>query len=497
MYSDREMKVRHRGSPAPHPATGPAEVQIANPPVADSAPPEPARGAGHPRRNAIFFVVAVALLMGSIDQTMVATALPDIHRDLRAPINWAAWTVTIYSFGRVLILPLAGKLSDQYGRRTIFLGSVALFTGASLCCGLADNIQLLVALRAVQAVGGAAFMPSATGIVVDHFGPARDRAVGLFISIISVGAIIGPVIGGVFVAYWSWRGIFLVNVPIGLVLLVLGRIYLPADNAVRSSRSPLDLSGMALLGAGLLTAMIGIAQLGSANATVLGAPFLACEATAVIALIGFVRHIRRCSAPFIPPRLLHGRGFGVTNAINFLFGATAFGFGALVPLYATQRYGISDLDSGTLLTARALGMIAVGSAATLALRRTGYRGPIVAGFAVTVLGLLAIAASPIDLSPYAWLSLGAGITGVGMGLANPAVNNASLQLAPEHAAAIAGLRGTFRQAGAITAISISTALLARSDNPGITQAQIFAVFGLILLVTIPLVVRVPEHRGTW
>jgi EmrB/QacA subfamily drug resistance transporter len=445
----------------------------------------------------MFAIVSTALLMSSIDQTIVATALPAIQRELHAPINWAGWTITVYSLGRVLVLPLAGKLSDQYGRRTIFLGSIVVFTAASLCCGLANDIYLLVALRAVQAVGGAAFMPSATGIVVDHFGDGRDRAVGLFTSIVPIGAIIGPILGGVFVAYWSWRGIFLVNVPIGIVLLILGRKHIPDTAPTAAARSRLDVTGLALLGAGLLSAMLGITYLGGDGAQIWGVEFVLAETVAVVALALFLRHIGRTPNPFITPDLLHGQGFGIMNLINFLFGATALGFGALVPLYAIERYKIAALSSGTLLSARAVGMIAVGGVAVLALRRTGYRLPMAAGFVVTAAGLLTMAADPIALSAYAWLSVAAGLTGIGMGLSNPASNNASLQLAPQHAAVIAGLRGTFRQAGSIIAISITTAILARSSNPGIAQAHVFSAFAVVLIASLPLLALVPEHRGNW
>jgi MFS family permease len=185
------------------------------------------------------------------------------------------------------------------------------------------------------------------------------------------------------------------------------------------------------------------------------------------------------------------------NLVNFLYGSAALGFAALVPLYATQRYGIATLESGTLLTARAIGIIAVAGLAAMALRRTGYRWPMILGFVVTAGGLLAMATSPVGMSPYMWLALSACLTGVGMGMATPASNNASLQLAPDQVAAIAGLRGMFRQAGSITAVSVATAILDRSSHPGITQAYVFGVFAIVLLCAVPLIFRVPEHRGTW
>jgi MFS family permease len=184
------------------------------------------------------------------------------------------------------------------------------------------------------------------------------------------------------------------------------------------------------------------------------------------------------------------------NLINLVYGAAALGFSALVPLYAQDRYHIAPLGAGTLLTARAVGMIAVAGMAAMALRRTGYRLPMVIGFAVLAGGLVMMALSP-GISPYAWLAIAAAITGFGMGLSVPASNNASLQLAPDQVAAIAGLRGMFRQSGSIIAVSVTTAIIARSSHPGLVQAHVFVVFAVLLIALLPLIRLVPDHHGNW
>jgi EmrB/QacA subfamily drug resistance transporter len=437
----------------------------------------------------------MALFMSSVDQTIVATALPAIQHELHAQINWSSWTITIYALGQVLAMPVAGKISDLFGRKKVFLISAAVFTAASLACGFCDNIFMLVLLRAVQAIGGGAFMPSATGIVSDHFGRDRDRALGMFTSILPIGGIVGPIIGGVFVTVWSWRGIFLVNVPIGIVLIVLAARFIPTSATRATGR--IDVRGVGLLGVFILATMFGITYLGSGRIPLYDPVFLISEAVGLTAACLFVRHSQRHSAPFIPFELLRGRGFGVMNLINLLYGAAALGFGALVPLYAEDRFEMQSLAAGTLLAARAVGVICVAAVAVMALRRTGYRLPMVVGFAVIAGGLVMMAAPPYGVSPYLWLAVAAGITGLGMGLSVPASNNASLQLAPQQVAAIAGLRGMFRQSGAIVAVSATTAIAARSSDPGVAQAHVFDIFAVLLLVTIPLVFLVPEHRGSW
>jgi EmrB/QacA subfamily drug resistance transporter len=452
-----------------------------------------------PNRVAIFSVVAMALLMSSLDGTIVATALHAVQYGLHASINWTSWVITAYSVGMVLALSLSGKLSGRFGRRRFFLASVTVFAGASLCCGLADNIYLLIALRAVQAAGGAGFTPSATAIITENFGQARDKAVGLFGSIFPVGSMIGPIFGGLFVTYWSWRGIFFVNVPIGVLLIIFCLRYVPRDpdGEGRARRHPVDLTGMALLGVGVLALMLGISYLGEAGASASSPLFVAPVMAGLLGVALFGRHIRRVSDPFIAPRLIAGRGFAAVNVINILYGGAVAGMLALVPLYAVDRYHISALGSGTLLTAEGVAVIVLSSLAAMGLRRTGYRWPLYIGSACTAIGVAGLAIHPAGLSPYAWLAMTACVIGTGTGFASPASRNAGLQLAPDQSAALAALRSTGRQVGQIAAVSITTTIIAQSASPGQLQAKVFVAFAVLLLACLPVIARVPEHRGSW
>ncbi len=180
-----------------------------------------------------------------------------------------------------------------------------------------------------------------------------------------------------------------------------------------------------------------------------------------------------------------------------MFGAAALGFGALVPLYAENRYGIGPLAAGGLLAVRAVGMIATSSMSVYLLRRTGHRRLMLIGFTLLVAGLAVLAAPSPLRSPELWLSVGAGVTGLGMGIAAPASNNASLHLAPADIASITGLRGMFRQSGAILSISVATAILSVSTQPGLAQAYVFAAFAVVLVTALPLIIVLPDHRGAW
>ncbi len=447
-------------------------------------------------RIAIFSVVAMALLMSAIDSTIVATALHSIQHGLHSSINWTGWVITAYAVGLVLMLSLAGKLSDRFGRRRFFLVSVVVFAGSSLCCGLATSIYMLIALRVVQAAGGAGFTPSATAIVVEHFGSTRDKAVGLFGSVFSIGSMIGPIFGGLFVTYWSWRGIFFVNVPIGVLLIVLCLRYVPRDPERTAKHLAMDLSGMVLLGVGVLALMTGTSYLGETGARVWSPFFLAPAVIGLLSLVQFGRHVRRVADPFIAPLLISGRGFAAVNLINLLQGAV-FGMMALLPLYAVDRYRISALGSGTLLTSEGVAVIASAIVAAMLLRRTGYRLPLYVGLACVVAGLVMLALRPPGISAYPWLAIGACVVGAGEGFASPAGRNAGLQLAPESSATLAALRSTGIEAGEIASVSITAAILAQAAAPGQLQARIYVVFALLLVLSAPVITRVPEHRGSW
>jgi MFS family permease len=449
-------------------------------------------------RGVVFTIVGSALLMMSIDSTIVATALDSLRSGLQTSIDWAGWTITAYSLGFVIMLPVSGKLSEHYGCRRVFLGSVVVFTMASLCCGLADNIYVLVALRGLQAAGGAGFTPSATEIIVNYFGDARDRAISLFGSIFSIGAMIGPIFGGLFVSYWSWRGIFLVNVPIGAAVIVLALRYVPRDRSRIGGGHPrMDAAGMALLGGALLSGMLAVSYLASWNAHAWSPAFAIPMAIPIAALWMFFRHINRSASPFIAPRLISGSGFGAVNLINGLYGGVTAGVVALIPLYARNRYGIDELNSGTLLIAQGAAAIILSIAAAFALRRTGTRLPLYVGGVVIAAGILLLALSPVGIPPYVWLAVSAFLVGSGRGANNPASRNAGLQLAPEHASTIAALRTMSMQIGTIITISIDTAILANSHDPGRVQAWLFALAAALLIAALPLITRVPEHRGSW
>ncbi len=450
------------------------------------SPTAPAAG-----RWAVFAICSIALFMSSLDGTIVATGLPTLRRALHTRINWASWTMTAYQLGLVVAMPIAGRVADSLGRKRVFLGAAVLFVTSSLLCGLVSNIALLIALRTAQAAGGAAFMPSASGIVVEIFGKDHKRALGLFSSIFPLGALVGPIAGGIILTDWSWRGVFLVNVPVGATFTLLAWRYLPSS--ARRPAKP-DLPGAFLLGGTILGLMLAVTNLGDRGTGPLSPscalPFL----TGLVCAWLLIQRCARVAAPLIPIELLRGRAFAATNAINVVWGACAIGFGSLVPLFAEDRYGLSPLSSGTLLTSRAIGEVVLAVAASVFIHRTGFRVPIVAGIGLISAGLVMIALPQHLVTPYLWLAAGATFTGVGTGLSAPAANNASLELAPHDVGAITGLRGAARQGGAILAVALATSLAARTGAEATTLLWSFLVLAGFLAAMAPLVLLVPDGR---
>jgi MFS family permease len=288
-------------------------------------------------------------------------------------------------------------------------------------------------------------------------------------------------------------------VPIGVAVAVLTLWYVPRDRPrTGQKRQSMDAVGMVLLGGGLLSGMLAISYLAQGNTQAWSLGFAIPSAIAIIALSMFFRHINQAAHPFIAPRLITGAGFGVVNLVNGLYGGVTSGVVALVPLYAMNRYGINALNSSTLLVAQGAASIILSIVAAFAIRRTGYRRPLYFGNVAIVIGMLLLALTPVaGIPPYAWLATGAFLAGVGRGANNPASRNAGLQLAPESASTVAALRTMCMAIGTIATISIYTAILANSHDPGRTQALLFAATAALYIVALPLITRVPEHRGSW
>jgi EmrB/QacA subfamily drug resistance transporter len=451
------------------------------------------------RRYLLFFSVSLSLLMYSIDGTAVAVAFPRLIKDLDTNVLWAAWTMSIFYIGVVTAMPLAGRLSDSFGRKRIFLISLILFTSGSLACGLAPNIYTLIAFRFFQGTGGACFLPTASGIVSDQFPENRETAIGLFTSIFVIGSIIGPNLGGWVVSRYSWRYVFYINLPTGVGLMVL-IVFLLKESRV-FSRSHIDFVGASFFSGAVLLAMSGLNLIGEgfSGLSLVSAGILLLASASLGWL--FFRQEKKETNPMLDVALLRSKPFLAANLLNLIIGAGVLGLFAFIPLYATSVHKLSTLMSGVILTPGSLGTIAASTLTSFCLRRWGYRWPMVAGLSI-------IAAANILLAPawQPWSVMGVrpGIveilaflvmaSGIGAGIALPASNNACIELMPERVATIVGLRGMFRTVGGALGVSLTTLILHSSSHPAGGFNITFICFGLGLMCGIPLVFLMPAGK---
>jgi EmrB/QacA subfamily drug resistance transporter len=449
-----------------------------------------------------FAIVSLALIMSQIDSTIVTVGLPAIQNDLKTSLANVGWILTGYQFSFCIVLPIIGKISDDWGQKRVFLLAVVIFTLSSIAAGFAPDIYWLIVFRVIQGIGGGAFLPSASGIISDAFGKKRAVAIGLFTSIFSIGAVIGPNIGGFLIDQFSWRWIFFVNIPIGVLLVLSGLLILPKTGPVPSKRQ-LDILGAALFSGTILSIAYGITAW--ANSPGGAGPITwILFAAGIILLVFFIRHEDRVKEPMIDLTLLRRRSFAAANIYNFIYGAVVFGFISFVPYYATLAYGMTATESGLVLTPRSIAVIIASILTSLFILRLRYRKPMIFGLVSISAGLLLlsqgyhnVAIFGLSIPNLLLLTLIILVAGVGMGVANPASNNAILDLLPDKVAAITGMRGMFRVMGAVMSTSTIVLILSHYQDKGIGFQHIALFFAILLLLTIPLVFMIPDstHRS--
>ncbi len=436
--------------------------------------------------------------MASIDAMIVSIAIPSFITSFDAPLSWVGWTLTAYQLVQVIVMPVTGKLSDSLGRKRVFLFCVGCFTVGSLLCGLAPNIGLLIVFRVLQAVGGGGLMPSAVGIISDQFGEKRNQAIGMLTSIVPIGGILSPNIGGWVLEHWSWREIFFVNLPFGIILFV-GTCLLLKEKHEKRPVQHVDVPGLALFAGGLVAIMYAMTRAGTDTGLWRTPLFWGLLALGIAFLVAFVCYESRAREPIVDIELMFHGPFLPANVYNFIFGTCVFGFFSFVPYFVFVQYQMSPEQIGRVLTPRALAMIGVSIVASMFLLRRTYRLPMVVGALLLVacvlllsFGLKQVSIGPIVLDAFWVTALVLVLSGLGMGLAGPASNNASIDLLPAKAAQISGLRGMFRWTGGIMGISSVALALSFFEDKAAGMRTIFLVLAFILPVTIPLAFMIPD-----
>jgi EmrB/QacA subfamily drug resistance transporter len=421
--------------------------------------------AADPRRWQALALVCVAFFMTVLDVSIVNVALPSIGRSLHFSETGLQWVITAYAitFGGFLLL--GGRAADILGRRRIFLVGVALFSAASLVCGLAGSSGVLIAARAVQGLGAAIVSPATLSIITTTFeeGAERNKALGIWGAMGGSGAAAGVLFGGILTKYLGWEWIFFVNVPVGALVLVL------APRIVRESRAPGERQGFDVTGASLVTS--GIALLvyaiskapvdGWGNGKTIG---LLIGATALLA--AFVVWETRIENPIMPLSIFRIRTLAGANIVGLLLGASIFADFFLLTLYVQNVLHYSALKTGVTFLATAGTVVLVSALAQWLTTRIGPRPVMALGLALNTGGLIWYAQIPVHGSYTRDLLGGYLMFGFGLALAFIPVSIAALAgVGPRDAGLASGLLNTAQQVGGAIGVAIaSTVAVSRATH---------------------------------
>ncbi|WP_432487504.1 MDR family MFS transporter [Kineococcus sp. SYSU DK018] len=378
-----------------------------------AAPPARQGGERAPHVGWIFASLMLVMLLASLDQTIVGTALPTIVGELDG-LEHMSWTITAYTLALTVAMPVYGKLGDLVGRKNLFLLAIALFLLGSALCGFAQGMVEFVLFRGLQGLGGAGLMIMSQTIIADVV-PAKDRAkfMAPMGAVFGVSAVAGPLVGGWLTDSVDWRWVFWINLPLGVAALAVAAltIHLPK----RRNTARIDYAGMVTL-ALALTGLVLVASWGGTEHAWGSATILGLSAATVVLAVTFVLVELRAPEPVIPMRLFRNRTFVVTTLLGLVVGAGMMGALAYLPTYLQMAYGVDATESGLLLLPMVAALLITSIGSGVVVSRTGrYKALPVAGTLIAAAGMFGM--STMDLSTPLWLlCVHVAVLGAGLGL---------------------------------------------------------------------------------
>jgi EmrB/QacA subfamily drug resistance transporter len=356
--------------------------------------------------------IMLATLLAALDQTIVATALPGIVADLRA-FEDLSWIVTAYLVASTVTVPIYGKLGDIHGRRRMFVVAISIFLLGSLLCALAQNVSQLVGARVVQGLGAGGLLPLAQTAIADLFSPReRGRYQGLIGAMWAIAAIAGPLLGGTLTDAASWRWIFWLNLPLGIVALVVVMKTMPAHHQRREHT--VDVAGAITLSIAVVCVLLACSWGGSRYPWI-SPEVLGVGIVGVVAFVAFLRIAGRVPEPLLPLSLFRGRVFSVSSMASVTFGAMMFAVTIYVPVYVQGAQGRSATASGFALIPLLLTWTVMSFVCGQIIARTGrYRVFPIVGSLFVILGAVLLSLLDADSSAVD-VGIAVAVVGIGMG----------------------------------------------------------------------------------
>jgi len=423
--------------------------------------------------------VSLGLFMIMLDNTVVNVALPSIQRDLGTDLSELQWIVTGYALTFAALMLIGGKVADAYGRRLIFVVGIAVFTIASLWCGLAGSGDALIAARVLQGAGAALMNPATLSIIAATF-PARQRgtAIGIWAGVSALALAIGPLVGGLITEHLNWNWIFFVNVPIGVLAVAASFLFI--DESRDETHVRLDLPGLATSGIGLFAltyALIEANTYGWTSTRIVGAFVLA--AAALVAFYLLERHQR---SPMLPLELFRNRTYAGANLVMLLVALAMFGIFFFLSLYMQNVLGYSAVQTGAAFLPMTILIILIAPIAGRTSDRIGSRGLMTAGMILIAAQLLYF--SRIDQDTTFWSLLPAFLVGgIGMSLTmTPSAAAATRSVPVDKAGVGAAVLNAARQFGGSLGIAIMGAIVAHEAGGQRTPEAFLDGFQSALLV---------------
>jgi EmrB/QacA subfamily drug resistance transporter len=406
----------------------------------------------------IFIALMLGMFLAALDQTIVSTALPTIVGDLGG-LNHLSWVVTSYLLASTVSTPIYGKLGDMYGRKPVFLAAIVIFLAGSMLAGLSQSMGQLIAFRFLQGAGAGGLMVTAQAIIGDIVSPRqRGRYIGLIGSVFAVASVAGPLLGGFFVDQISWRWVFYVNMPVGLIaiLIVVFKLHLRTPH----NRHRIDYLGATLLTGGV-GALILLTSWGGVEYGWGSAIIIALGVAGALLLAAFLWQERRAEEPIVPLTLFRSRVFNVASGMGATIGMAMFGAIVFIPLYLQLVYGSSATRSGLQMLPLMLGLLTAAILSGRAITRLGrYRMFPIAGTATLVVGMFLLSRLGPDTA--VWLaSAYMLVVGIGIGLVMQVLvlvvqNDAQ----PEHIGVATATATFFRSMGGSFGVAIFGAIFA-------------------------------------